>query len=89
MASREAGMLSPAWAGRERELLPLMDLTASDSANLDRVAEYMVASGKSAEEVQYGGAWQLFFSCTLKIKMCMSDHLTYLSEVEAEEEMRW
>ena len=30
------------WKGREEELMPLCDSTASDSANLDRVAELLV-----------------------------------------------
>eukprot|EP00898_Chlorokybus_atmophyticus_P004776 jgi/Chlat1/529/Chrsp103S01113 len=50
MRSREADMSSPIWEGREAELKPITNLAASDSANLDMVAELLVKSGRSAEE---------------------------------------
>ena len=45
MASREADMTHPVWEGREPELRPICNPAASDSANLDRVAELLVKSG--------------------------------------------
>ena len=45
VASRQDSLRAPVWEGREGDLLPLCDATASDSANLDRVAELMVRSG--------------------------------------------
>ena len=45
VASRQDSLRAPVWEGRERDLLPLCDATASDSANLDRVVELMVRSG--------------------------------------------
>ena len=45
VASREGSLSAPAWGGREADLMPLCDATASDSANLDRLAELLVRSG--------------------------------------------
>eukprot|EP00850_Spirogloea_muscicola_P015685 SM000122S25792 [mRNA] locus=s122:403536:415500:+ [translate_table: standard] len=50
MASREATLTSPAWKGREDELRPIGNSKASDSANLDAVAEYLIRSGRDVEE---------------------------------------
>ena len=50
VASRQASLASPVWEGREAELMPLTDATASDSANLDRVAELLVRSGADPTE---------------------------------------
>jgi glutamate synthase (ferredoxin) len=50
VASREASLSHPAWGGREGDLLPLCDASASDSANLDRVAELMMRTGVDAAE---------------------------------------
>ena len=50
VASRQASLSSPVWEGREAELMPLTDATASDSANLDRVAELLVRSGSDPTE---------------------------------------
>ena len=50
MASREADMTHPVWAGREPELRPICNPAASDSANLDRVAELLVKSGRPVAE---------------------------------------
>lgn len=45
VASREHELSHPNWHGREEELCPIADAAASDSANLDRVAELLVRSG--------------------------------------------
>ena len=50
VASRQAELSHPVWAGREKDLLPLCDAAASDSANLDRVAELLVRTGFDATE---------------------------------------
>ena len=50
MASREADMTHPVWEGREPELRPICNPAASDSANLDRVAELLVKSGRPVAE---------------------------------------
>eukprot|EP00227_Mantoniella_beaufortii_P014044 CAMPEP_0197590982 /NCGR_PEP_ID=MMETSP1326-20131121/12420_1 /TAXON_ID=1155430 /ORGANISM="Genus nov. species nov., Strain RCC2288" /LENGTH=1645 /DNA_ID=CAMNT_0043156305 /DNA_START=169 /DNA_END=5106 /DNA_ORIENTATION=+ len=50
MASKEADMTHPVWSGREGELRPICNPAASDSANLDRVAELMVQSGRPVAE---------------------------------------
>ena len=50
MASNEAKMTNPIWEGREQEFRPLCDPAASDSANLDRVAELLVKTGREPEE---------------------------------------
>ena len=43
-------MTHPVWAGREPELRPICNPAASDSANLDRVAELLVKSGRPVAE---------------------------------------
>ena len=50
VASREHELTHPVWKGREGELTPLCDASASDSANLDRVAELLVRTGFEAPE---------------------------------------
>ena len=50
MASKEADMTHPVWEGREAELRPICNPAASDSANLDRVAELLVKSGRPVAE---------------------------------------
>jgi glutamate synthase (ferredoxin) len=50
VASRQASLRAPVWGGREADLLPLCDPAASDSANLDRVAELLVRSGADPQE---------------------------------------
>lgn len=50
MASREADMRHPVWKGREPELRPICNPNMSDSANLDRVAELLVQTGRSVPE---------------------------------------
>ena len=50
MASKEADMTHPVWDGREDELRPICNPAASDSANLDRVAELLVKSGRPVAE---------------------------------------
>jgi len=49
-ASRQYDLKHPTWEGHESTLFPLCDPSASDSANLDRVAELLVRTGFSAEE---------------------------------------
>ena len=50
VSSREHSLKSPVWEGREEELLPLCNHQESDSANLDHLAEFLVASGVDACE---------------------------------------
>nr|AKI29076.1 ferredoxin-dependent glutamate synthase [Pyrus betulifolia] len=50
MQSREASLKSPVWNGRENEIRPFGNPKASDSANLDSAAEFLLRSGHSAEE---------------------------------------
>uniref|UniRef100_A0A7I4EHL8 glutamate synthase (ferredoxin) n=1 Tax=Physcomitrium patens TaxID=3218 RepID=A0A7I4EHL8_PHYPA len=50
MRSREATMESPIWRGRDNELRPFGNIKASDSANLDMIAELLMRSGYSPEE---------------------------------------
>jgi glutamate synthase domain-containing protein 1 len=42
VASREHSLTHPAWDGREADFLPLTSPAASDSANLDMLAEFLV-----------------------------------------------
>jgi glutamate synthase domain-containing protein 1 len=44
VASREHSLTHPAWDGREADFLPLTSPAASDSANLDMLAEFLVGS---------------------------------------------
>eukprot|EP00249_Psilotum_nudum_P024065 c29078_g1_i2 orf=699-5618(+) len=50
MKSREASMKSSVWRGREDEIRPFGNPKASDSANLDAVAELLMRSGHSPEK---------------------------------------
>ena len=50
MASKEADMANPIWGGREPEFRPICSPAASDSANLDRVAELLVQTGREPTE---------------------------------------
>ncbi|TKY62699.1 Ferredoxin-dependent glutamate synthase 1 [Spatholobus suberectus] len=50
MQSRELSLKSPVWRGRENEIRPYGNPKASDSANLDSVAELLIRSGRSPEE---------------------------------------
>jgi len=50
MASKEAEMKNPIWNGREPEFRPICNPAASDSANLDRVAELLVQTGRPPAE---------------------------------------
>jgi glutamate synthase (ferredoxin) len=50
MRSREASLSSPVWRGREQELRPFGNPMASDSSNLDMIAELLMRSGRSPEE---------------------------------------
>jgi Glutamine amidotransferases class-II len=43
VASREHSLTHPAWDGREADFLPLTSPAASDSANLDMLAEFLVS----------------------------------------------
>ena len=49
VASREHSLTHPAWDGREADFLPLTSPAASDSANLDMLAEFLVRSRGSGE----------------------------------------
>lgn len=49
MASRQGGLKAPIWRGREPDFLPLCSAAASDSANLDNMAELLVRSGTAPE----------------------------------------
>ena len=42
VSSREHSLTHPVWAGREADFLPLTSNAASDSANLDMMAEFLV-----------------------------------------------
>lgn len=50
MMSREPTLTSPVWRGREADIFPVVNLAASDSANLDGVAELLLRSGRRSEE---------------------------------------
>jgi glutamate synthase (ferredoxin) len=50
MLSRGAELSHPDWGDRIRELLPVVDLNNSDSANLDNVLELIVRSGRTPME---------------------------------------
>ncbi|CAM6047747.1 unnamed protein product [Sphagnum compactum] len=50
MRSREASLSSPVWRGREQEIRPFGNPMASDSSNLDMIAELLMRSGRSPEE---------------------------------------
>ncbi|CAA2995966.1 ferredoxin-dependent glutamate synthase, chloroplastic [Olea europaea subsp. europaea] len=50
MQSREASLKSPVWRGRENEIRPFGNPKASDSANLDSAAEFLIRSGRTPEE---------------------------------------
>ena len=50
VASRQASLSADVWGGREADLMPLCDASASDSANLDRLAELMMRTGVDASE---------------------------------------
>ncbi|XP_066398214.1 LOW QUALITY PROTEIN: ferredoxin-dependent glutamate synthase, chloroplastic-like [Miscanthus floridulus] len=50
MRSRETTLQSPVWRGREHEIRPFGDPKASDSANLDSIAELLLRSGRSPAE---------------------------------------
>lgn len=48
--TREGDFQHPLWAGREEDLRPVVDPSASDSANLDRLAELLVNTERPLEE---------------------------------------
>lgn len=50
MASREHSLTHPAWDGREADFLPLTSPAASDSANLDMLAEFLVSPTSNTEQ---------------------------------------
>jgi glutamate synthase (ferredoxin) len=50
MRTREVEFTSPVWGDRLKELLPMTNRSASDSANLDNVFELMVLSGRTPME---------------------------------------
>ncbi|MGD1928384.1 MAG: glutamate synthase-related protein [Leptolyngbyaceae cyanobacterium] len=50
MKAREADLSHPAWQGHIEELLPIVNMDNSDSANLDGVMELLVRSGRSPLE---------------------------------------
>ncbi|XP_066395813.1 ferredoxin-dependent glutamate synthase-like [Miscanthus floridulus] len=50
MRSRETTLQSPVWRGREHEIRPFGDPKASDSANLDSIAELLLRSGRNSAE---------------------------------------
>ena len=50
LAGREASLEHPLWEGREHVLSRVGDPGNSDSANLDRIAEVLVRSGRDPEE---------------------------------------
>ncbi|MDB9529049.1 glutamate synthase-related protein [Oscillatoria sp. CS-180] len=50
MKAREADLTHPVWKGHIEELLPIVNLDNSDSANLDGVMELLVRTGRSPLE---------------------------------------
>ncbi len=50
VASRQHELKHPIWAGREEALYPLCNPAASDSANLDNMAELLVRTGAEPAE---------------------------------------
>lgn len=48
--TREGDFKHPLWDGREEDLRPVVDPAASDSANLDRLAELLVNTERPVEE---------------------------------------
>ncbi|HEY9887138.1 MAG TPA: glutamate synthase large subunit, partial [Candidatus Obscuribacterales bacterium] len=50
MKAREADLAHPLWQGHIEELLPIVNMDNSDSANLDGVMELLVRSGRSPLE---------------------------------------
>ncbi len=50
MKAREADLANPIWKGHIEELLPIVNMDNSDSANLDGVMELLVRSGRSPLE---------------------------------------
>jgi len=50
MKAREADLANPIWRGHIAELLPIVNMDNSDSANLDGVMELLVRSGRSPLE---------------------------------------
>ncbi|GAB4817933.1 hypothetical protein N2152v2_004979, partial [Parachlorella kessleri] len=50
VASRQGGLRNAIWRGREHDFLPLCSAAASDSANLDNMAELLVRSGNDFQE---------------------------------------
>lgn len=50
MKAREADLTHPIWQGHIEELLPIVNLDNSDSANLDGVMELLVRTGRSPLE---------------------------------------
>ena len=50
MKAREADLSHPLWKGHIEELLPIVNMDNSDSANLDGVMELLVRSGRSPLE---------------------------------------
>lgn len=58
MQSREATLQSPVWRGRENELCPVGNPKASDSANLDSVAEVRIPFF-----TQFMPLWRLLVTC--------------------------
>ncbi|WP_204139764.1 glutamate synthase-related protein [Halomicronema sp. CCY15110] len=50
MKAREADLANPIWKGHIEELLPIVNMDNSDSANLDAVMELLVRSGRSPLE---------------------------------------
>ncbi|AJD58552.1 glutamate synthase large subunit [Synechococcus elongatus] len=50
MMARQADLQHPAWGDRIGDLLPVVDLNRSDSANLDNALELLVNSGRTPQE---------------------------------------
>jgi glutamate synthase (ferredoxin) len=50
VASRQAGLKSQVWEGKESALLPLCSASESDSSNLDHLAELLVRTGRDPTE---------------------------------------
>jgi glutamate synthase (ferredoxin) len=63
VASRQGGLRNAIWRGREHDFLPLCSAAASDSANLDNVAELLVRSGTEPQVRLLGDAFVRGWAC--------------------------
>ncbi|CAI5991066.1 unnamed protein product [Closterium sp. NIES-65] len=86
MVSREPTLTSPVWRGREADIFPVVNLAASDSANLDGVAELLLNSGRRPEEVLMmlvPEAYQNHPTLSAKYPEVVSFYEYYKSQMEA------